>query len=291
MTIKANAINLFITLKDGRQLGYSEYGFKTGFPILFFHGLPGSRLEAEKLHFAALKLNIRLIGIDRPGMGLSSPQKNRTIINWSEDIKELASILNLGKISIIGHSGGAPYIAACAYFIPEIIHQAVIVSGIAPLTIPEAVSSLPKSQKQMLWMIKYCPFIFKLMMKKSFKAIENPDRLQSMIKQLPEVDANLFKNMAYKKTIASSLKEAFSQDASNVVTDFKLLLKPWGFHLEKIKCPLIVWQGGKDQQAPVKHAEIYAAMVPKTKYMYLKEEGHISILHNYAEQILASALN
>lgn len=121
----------YIMVKDGRHLAYAEYGFGDGFPILFFHGLPGSRFEAEKLHDAALKLRVRLIGLDRPGMGLSSPQKNRTILNWPNDISEFATALNLKKISIVGHSGGAPYVAACAYRIPEILHKAVIVSDIA----------------------------------------------------------------------------------------------------------------------------------------------------------------
>jgi pimeloyl-ACP methyl ester carboxylesterase len=103
-------LSTYITLKDGRSLGYAEYGFSNGFPILFFHGLPGSRFEAEKLHAAALKLQVRLIGLDRPGMGLSSHQKNRTILDWPNDISEFTTSLNLKKFSIVGHSGGAPYV-------------------------------------------------------------------------------------------------------------------------------------------------------------------------------------
>lgn len=133
--MKTNASTL--TLKDGRHLGFAEYGSSNGFPILFFHGLPGSRLEAEKLHAAALKVQVRLIGLDRPGMGLSSPQKNRTLLDYPEDIIEFATLLNLKKFSIVGHSGGAPYVAACAYRIPEMLTKAAIVSGMAPLTHPE----------------------------------------------------------------------------------------------------------------------------------------------------------
>lgn len=283
-------LSTYITLKDGRSLGYAEYGFSNGFPILFFHGLPGSRFEAKKLHAAALKLQVRLIGLDRPGMGLSSLQKNRTILDWPNDISEFATSLNLKKFSIVGHSGGAPYVAACAYRIPEKLHKAIIVSGIAPLIYPEAKNSLSKSQKQMNWMIRYCPILLKLMMKMSCKALENPNRLKSMLKQLPEVDAKIFENTLYKELMVLSLKEAFRKNASGVVNDFKLLTKTQGFDLNAIRCPFVVWQGGKDLQAPVKHAEIYAQHVPQANYVFLEEEGHISILHNYDEQILASAL-
>jgi pimeloyl-ACP methyl ester carboxylesterase len=279
-----------INLNDDRTLGYAEYGSSNGFPILYFHGLPGSRLEAEKLHHSALKMNVRLIGLDRPGLGLSSIQKNRTLLTWAEDISELTTALNLKKFSIIGHSGGAPYVAACAYRLPEKVHKAVIVSGIAPLTYQEAISSLHKAQKLMFWMIRYCPIILKWMMRSSFKALENPNQLKKMLKQLPEADRKVFDNPHDKDSMILSLKEAFRQNVEGVVNDFKLLPKPWGFNLEDIKCPFIIWQGGKDQQAPVKHAEIYAKHVPQAKYVLLEEEGHISILYNYGEQIITSAL-
>jgi pimeloyl-ACP methyl ester carboxylesterase len=279
-----------IRLKDGRYFGFAEYGFSKGFPVLFFHGMPGSRLEAEKLHLAALKLQIRLIGLDRPGMGLSSPKTNRKILDWPEDITEFAAALHLRKFSIVGHSGGAPYIAACAYRMPEKLHKAVIVSGIAPLTHPEAISSLTKSQKQMNWIIRYCPLLLKFMMSLSSKALENPNRLKTMLKQLPTVDAKIFENTHYKKSMILSLKEAFRQNASYVVDDFKLMSKSWGFELEEIRCPFVVWQGGKDRQAPIKHSEIYAQLVSDANYVFLEDEGHLSILLNYGEQILTSAL-
>ncbi|KTC92853.1 MULTISPECIES: alpha/beta fold hydrolase [Legionella] len=290
MKTNLTTLNSYISLKDGRQLGFAEYGFNKGFPLLFFHGLPGSRLEAGKLHAAALRLQLRLIGLDRPGMGLSSPQKNRTLLDWPNDIKEFATTLNLKNFSIVGHSGGAPYIAACAYRIPELLHKAVIISGIAPLTYPEAITSLSKSQKQMNWMIRYTPMLMKLMMKLSCKALENPKRLNSILKQLPEADAKIFENNHYKESMILSIKEAFRQNASGVVDDFKLLPRPWGFDLEAIRCPFVIWQGGKDLQAPVKHAEIFAQQVPQANYVFLPEEGHISILHNYSEQLLTSAL-
>ncbi|HRD70394.1 MAG TPA: alpha/beta hydrolase [Legionella sp.] len=278
-----------LKLKDGRHLGFAEYGSSNGFPILFVHGLPGSRLEAEKLHATALKVQVRLIGLDRPGMGLSSPQKNRTLLDYPEDIIEFASLLNLKKFSIVGHSGGAPYVAACAYHISKMLHKAVIVSGMAPLTHPEVMNSLSKTQKLMNWMVRYFPMMVKFMLNMSCKSLENPNQLRKMLKQLPEVDAKVFENTHDKEAIVLALKEAFRQNASWVVEEFKLLLKPWGFDLKQIQCPLIVWQGGNDKQAPVKHAELYAQQVPEAEYKFLEKEGHISLLYNYGEHILISA--
>ena len=94
---KMTKYQLCLTLRDGRQLGYAEYGDITGQPIFFFHGLAGSRLDAIHLHNNALLNHYRLISIDRPGMGFSSIDKKRTILSWSNDVEELADHLNIKK--------------------------------------------------------------------------------------------------------------------------------------------------------------------------------------------------
>ena len=54
MNNKTTSDRLSITLPDGRQLGYAEYGNPEGKPIFYFHGFPGSRLEAGHLQKIAL---------------------------------------------------------------------------------------------------------------------------------------------------------------------------------------------------------------------------------------------
>ncbi len=100
--------------EDGRTIGFAEYGDPHGKPIFFFHGFPGSRFEAELFHDVALANNIRIIAVDRPGMGLSSFQKDRTLLDWPDDILELADKLGVDDFAVMGISGGGPYAAACA---------------------------------------------------------------------------------------------------------------------------------------------------------------------------------
>ncbi len=62
-----------VRLGDGRLLGYAEWGDPAGAPVLFFHGGGMSRLGAIG-ESAAGRLGVRLIGLDRPGFGLSDFQ-------------------------------------------------------------------------------------------------------------------------------------------------------------------------------------------------------------------------
>jgi pimeloyl-ACP methyl ester carboxylesterase len=34
-----------LTLPDGRKVAYAEFGQPDGYPVLYFHGSPSSRLE------------------------------------------------------------------------------------------------------------------------------------------------------------------------------------------------------------------------------------------------------
>ncbi|MCG8123605.1 MAG: alpha/beta hydrolase, partial [Candidatus Thiodiazotropha taylori] len=50
-----------VTLPDGRRLAYAEYGDPTGTPTLYFHGFPGSRLEAQLFDLPARKQKLRVL--------------------------------------------------------------------------------------------------------------------------------------------------------------------------------------------------------------------------------------
>src|SRR5262245_24684441 len=99
-----------IRLKDGRLLGYAEYGASSGAPVIFFHGMPGARVEGALAHEAAARANVRLIVPDRPGYGLSDFQPRRRIIDWQRDVAELADALSLERFGVGGISGGGPYV-------------------------------------------------------------------------------------------------------------------------------------------------------------------------------------
>jgi pimeloyl-ACP methyl ester carboxylesterase len=103
-----------IQLPDGRLLGYAESGAPAGRAVLYFHGHPGARLEAGFLADPATRANVRLIGVDRPGMGLSTYQPGRRLLDWPADIAALADALAIERFAVVGLSGGGPYALACA---------------------------------------------------------------------------------------------------------------------------------------------------------------------------------
>ena len=108
-----------ITLAHGRTLGFAEYGEPEGTPVLFFPGTPSGRLFQHPDESIAASLGARGITVDRPGYGLSDFQRSRTLLNWPDDVEELADALGFDRFPVAGISGGTPYVAACALKIPE----------------------------------------------------------------------------------------------------------------------------------------------------------------------------
>jgi hypothetical protein len=90
-----------VILPDGRKLGYAQYGSPRGKPVIFLHGMPGSRLDAAHFDDVGKELGARIIGIDRPGIGWSTPQPDRTLLSHAKDVEALTDHLKIAKFSIM----------------------------------------------------------------------------------------------------------------------------------------------------------------------------------------------
>jgi hypothetical protein len=104
-----------VTLADGRRLSYREFGHPDPVcTILFFHGMPASRMEAAYFQSTAFDARCRISAIDRPGVGLSTFKPNRQITDWPQDVQQFVSALGIREFSVLGYSTGGPYALACA---------------------------------------------------------------------------------------------------------------------------------------------------------------------------------
>src|SRR5947209_9497293 len=91
-----------LQLPDGRTLVYAEYGCSTGTVLIYCQGYPGSRTEAEALAAYGEQFGIRVISLDRPGMGLSSFQAGRSFLDWPDDLVALTNHLQIDRFAVVG---------------------------------------------------------------------------------------------------------------------------------------------------------------------------------------------
>jgi pimeloyl-ACP methyl ester carboxylesterase len=134
----ASSLENAIALADGRRLAYREYGARDGAPVFFFHGWPGSRLDFAPNDATAADAGVRVIAVDRPGIGGSDPQAGRRVLDWPVDVAALADSLALDRFAVLGFSFGGPYARACAYALPDRVTYAGLVSCLGPIDDPAA---------------------------------------------------------------------------------------------------------------------------------------------------------
>ena len=85
----------------------------TGPVVVFWHGTPGCRLSYRStLEPLCVALGLRLITIDRPGVGLSSPlpRPATTAMENVADVGPLLRHLGVKKFAVAGQSGGGPHV-------------------------------------------------------------------------------------------------------------------------------------------------------------------------------------
>ena len=58
-------------------------------------GFPDSRISGAALAPEASKVGARIIAVDRPGYGWSSPQRDRTLLGHAQDVEAIADHLKL----------------------------------------------------------------------------------------------------------------------------------------------------------------------------------------------------
>jgi len=278
-----------IALPDGRTLGFAQFGDRQGRPVFYFHGFPGSRLEAQLGDEVARRRGIRLIAVDRPGYGCSSPQPGRHLLDWPPDVAALAEALGIERFAVLGVSGGAPFALACAAHLKEHIPSVALVCPLGPLDDPVLFPQLPWGMRFLAQSRHRFPaparwfgrFLLHLVR-------QRPERALKILSFCaPAADRQVLRRSEILSTLNANAREAFRQQGLGTVPDLQIYLAPWGFALEEIEQPLVLWHGTADRTVPRPLVDYLVAHLPDCTLRLVEGEGHFSLPVNCLDRILA----
>jgi pimeloyl-ACP methyl ester carboxylesterase len=88
-------------------------------------------------------MGLRLIGIDRPGYGLSTLEPGRTIASWAPSAIAVADHLGLLRFMTMGISTGGSYSLCVAALYPERVIAVVTGCAMTDMSHPAAMASMP----------------------------------------------------------------------------------------------------------------------------------------------------
>jgi pimeloyl-ACP methyl ester carboxylesterase len=283
--------NNTVRLHDGRILGYAEYGNPAGKPVFFFHGWPGSRFSGKETHEAAKKIGLRVISTDRPGIGLSDFKNDRKLLDWPDDVVELADHLKIKKFFIMGVSGGGPYVAVCVYKIPERIIKAGIIVGLAPVNVKGNLDGIFLRSRIGWANYHRFPIIRTIGTIGAAIQFRYLPALGSLISFPTKEDTALYHEAVKNKSgEESGIKEAFRQGIKGAELELKIYTDDWGFLVGNIKSKVYLWYGAKDKCVSLNMARYYKSQIPNSKLFIDPNGVHLS-RYKYEEIILKTLTN
>jgi len=276
-----------ISTRDGRALAYADYGDPRGTPVFYFHGFPGSRLEASMGQEAARRIGVRLIAVERPGFGWSDHLPGRLITDWPDDVLDLARALGLTRFAVLGVSAGGPYAAACAARIPDHLTAAGIVSGLAPTT-PQLLRELLPFNRAGLRLALRAPGVLAAAapLVQLVTGSAAGFLVGNLARSVAEPDRALLQGSPLGVVLARSFEEAVRHGAAGMVREAILFARPWGEWLSSIGLDVWLWHGERDRVVPAAMGRAMERAIPRCHATYYPDEGHFSLIARHGEEIL-----
>jgi len=291
--VDVDSTNQIFKLKDGRNLSFVEFGDSDGMPIFYFHGQNSSSQEIRLFIGENKLINCRIIAVNRPGINLSDFVKYK-ILDFPNDIIELADSMNIKKFAILGGSGGAPFVCSCAHKIPDRVTVCGIVSGLAPLEY--GIEEMEKKKRMELFLARRMNWLFKMILSAQRSVLKKLEKrneeeilkfFTKMAENASESDKKILLNPYNTRIILNLMSEAlFNLKGVSHVT--RLYAKSWDFELKDIPktVKFFLWHGEQDKSVPVSMAKKFCQNLPNCTGKFLKGEGHFSTFVNHFEEII-----
>ena len=269
-----------ITMNDGRTVGFADYGSPGHTAVLWCHGGPGNRLEPLLVADEAARAGLRMIGIDRPGYGFSTPQPGRTIGGWTSDALAVLDRLGIDRCVVLGASTGGAYALALAAESPRVI-GAIACCAVSDMRWAEGKA------------MNVCCHAF-------WNARDREDACRLALEAfgprgenlLPPLgpatgdpsDAALAATPGFVSAWTACVAEMFTSAGAGYVDDRLADAHGWGtFDVSRITCPVTVMHGTADRMIPVANAYHTASLVPGASVRVFEGLGHLSILTRTVE--------
>src|SRR6201995_2947305 len=282
-----------IAVGDDRQIGFAEFGDPQGRAVFWLHGTPGARRQIPmEARVYAEQRQIRLIGVDRPGIGSSTPYQYDTVFAFAEDLRTIADPLGIDRFEVIGLSGGGPYTLACAAAMPDRVIAAGVLGGVAPTVGPEAIGGglVGVGSAVAPWLrvaglpirLAAAGFI------RLLKPVAEP-ALYLYAGVSPEGDRRLLVRPEFKAMFLDDLLNGSRKQLAAPFADVVVFAKDWGFRLDEVKIPVRWWHGDKDHIVPFAHGQHVVNRLPDAELYTLPGESHLAGL-GFAEEILRTMI-
>lgn len=271
-----------VPVDDDRELTYAEYGCPEGVPVVFLHGTPGSRRLGQAFETVAEELGIRLLSLDRPGYGRSSPWPDRSIDDAGEFVGALLDDADVGTAGVIGFSGGSPYALAAAAALPERIDRVDIVAGATP---PDVSEATPAMQRLLAGLATTAPFVLRGLFRGQALVADHLDP-SFVVDLYTTADTGEPVPDDVAEIVEADFLEAFARHRCGAVTEFRNTATDWGIDFADVDSSVHLWHGENDTNVPIEDVRRFEARIPTAELHVLEDADHLRALLRSVPRLL-----
>ena len=278
-----------VRLPDGRRLDVRVSGPADGLPLVFHHGTPGAVTPIRALERAAHARGLRLVTTSRPGYGNSSPQPGRAVVDVAADTAAVLGAIGAGRCLVAGWSGGGPHALACGARLGAAA-AVLVVAGVAPYgaegldwTSGMGEENIAEFSAATGGEAQLRPYLRRG--REQLKDVTAADVAASLETLLCGADRAVLTG-EFAQDLAASFREAVRTGVEGWLGDDLAFTSPWGFALEEISVPALIWQGSADLMVPFAHGQWLASHLPGAVAHLEPGEGHLSVALGAVDRML-----
>jgi pimeloyl-ACP methyl ester carboxylesterase len=255
----------------------AEAGPASGEPLFLFHGFGASRLCLHPDEGICERLGVRLIAVDRPGIGLSDAVPSRQVIDWADDVRYLADVLGLSRFGVLGWSAGGAYALAVGAAMASRVKTIGVISGVAPARGQDRFGGSPLPIRVAEWLNRVAPAISLAALRRVQNRIRHgyPALLAWSTRWLSPADRELIAIPEIAETLRTSALEAFRGGSDGIAADAASFAADWGFRLHDVSVPVQLWHGEQDTIVPADTARHNARLLPQASLVTFRDDGHL----------------
>jgi pimeloyl-ACP methyl ester carboxylesterase len=267
---------------DGRRLAVRVSGNPAGYPVVYLHGTPGSRMGPFPRERVLYHLGVRLISFDRPGYGGSDRLASRRVADVVPDVQAIVDQLGVQQFAVLGRSGGGPHALACAALLPQRVSRAGALVSIAPRSAEglDWFAGMSKSNVHEFTTASSAPdSLMEELAAVAAKIKADPlNHVPVFGADLPEPDRRLMADVGIRTLLADNFREALRDSAAGWIDDSLAFCSPWGFDPADIRIPVLLWHGEKDVFSPAAHTRWLARRIRNSELRLLPDTAHFGAL-------------
>lgn len=275
-----------VPVTDGRTVACAEYGVAEGTPVVLLHGTPGSRVLGELFADAAREQGVRLLAVDRPGSGRSSPWPGRSLADTAAVVASVLDDAGVEEAGLVGFSGGAPHALAVAGARPGRVRSVDLVAGATP---PSLGPADPPVQRLLGTLAGTTPRLLAWMLRGQAWALgrASPSAVVDLytagdadvpagVADGQDGDADVPVGVA--DVVARDFQAALAHHRRGTVTDSRLAAERWLADLPPVDVPVRVRHGERDTNVPVAGARQLADHLPTATLTVREDADHLGTL-------------